>query len=100
MELQDDSQLTMLRDIPQSFKDPAGKDTYELLGIVRYIGAVRQRRSDRKENLKLPTGIMAHYTAICYRQKIWIEFNDLTENPRKLNAALQIYPALMIFGKK
>ena len=77
-----------LQCIPTRFRDIINpKDEYRLVGVVRYLGD--------------PTiNTIGHYTAVCYRQKVWYEYNDLLKNKIvKLKRNSSIIPELIIYAR-
>lgn len=81
-------QTIEIRHIPSKFPDIINKrDIYCLIGMVHYIG-----RNDADSK------VIGHYTAICLRQKMWVQYDDLN-NTRvtKITKNTKVNPALLIY---
>lgn len=65
--------------MPTEFQDPLNfNDKYKLIGIIRFIGNLEKIKE------------IGHYTTICYRQKQWFDYNDLTDKVAGILPAIAI----------
>lgn len=105
MEMEKDDEKINLEKIPSSFPDFAGNEEYEfiLLGVIRNINNLLEPTCKNKR-FKVGAdsqGMMGHYTAICKRQNIWVEIDDITGIQRNLTTevAKTIFIGLLIYAK-
>lgn len=80
-----------LLSIPKKIKFTFLEKDYSLVGFVNYAGPGKQTRQSTDNDI-------GHYTAICYRNNKWINYNDCKDKEQFLNENYIVYPQIFLYA--
>lgn len=78
-----------LQNILKKIKFSFLEKDYSLVGFINYTASGKQTRQSTD---------IGHYTAICYRNNKWINYNDCREKEEVLNENYIIYPQIFLYA--